>query len=871
MKRFFNPHKARHTIFAVLMLLAGITPVRAQYATLNFDEETTIAMTAALFSEYQTEKMSFEIIEKVLKEYSGAEVAAAGIFMTKWMDRKAMKNAGLFSSEENYYYKRIYEMVSHRIMPKIWDVANLMVKYPDKALFWGPYLYKTTTEVKQLCMQFETVVTNGHLSFKDIAWLAINDDLLFLFNLAQLGNVEWKDLWSNLTDFDLNLAKEDLMLDLDNLLEAGSTLAGAGMDSLDSMWVNASKVGGIFKMKPNEIKNMGEDFKEIYETLSDPNNVKDMLLGQIGSADSAGVAKLFKFENYNISQYISDYVQHISNRYYKQRWYIYYRDSGSELVSQYTPDTSVKDNITYGRGEWTRFDGGSDFYPTSSQLAQVKSNSESYAGWSQSRVNELNRSQNEYTYSIYYSLNSYYIWRGSQDNVIGHSYAYDIVVRRTWNHYGEVYEEWFDSQTMDEKVFEAHMQQKLMELQMNDQIENGTDKENHAYKIGKDSKQYYSQADAKKLEGCHTVSFIMECEGGAKLGEGSFQWKVNPHHSPLNETSKEYAMSTSLESGDGLNTSTYDNKIYELQERITQIDAEITELNAQIKSWRSELGMANPADYEKIRKKISNAESQISDLERERKAVNNELNEVKNIREKLINDYVGETDDVYRIPAVMRELAATYQITWLDEGMWVGYTFVRRGKSPSLMSSVIEFSAELRKERGESYFLGIRYHRSILAVDWKLTTDYSSKDVIDMMTFGDETTAEQRSKEVAARQKELMDEHPGCTIDLEYEYNKPTTVEDNDDAIHLLWVSDRLAIAREVDHKLTKIYANLVLIEKWLQGKQTVESFLKGKLNGLFEYTGWQMRHGSAAFSRWREATYKAINNEKDKKNNKKN
>ena len=83
--------------------------------------------------------------------------------------------------------------------------------------------------------------------------------------------------------------------------------------------------------------------------------------------------------------------------------------------------------------------------------------------------------------------------------------------------------------------------------------------------------------------------------------------------------------------------------------------------------------------------------------------------------------------------------------------------------------------------------------------------------------------------------------------------------------------SDRLAIAREVDHKLTKIYANLVLIEKWLHGKQTVESFLKGKLNGLFEYTGWQMRHGSAAFSRWRESTYKAINNEKNKKNNKKN
>ena len=166
---------------------------------------------------------------------------------------------------------------------------------------------------------------------------------------------------------------------------------------------------------------------------------------------------------------------------------------------------------------------------------------------------------------------------------------------------------------------------------------------------------------------------------------------------------------------------------------------------------------------------------------------------------------------------------------------------------------------------GESWFLFIRYHRSILGVDWTLTTDYNSKDVIDIMTFGDDTTAEDRAKEVSARQKELMEEHPGCTIDLEYEYSKPTTVEDNDDAIHLLWVSDRLAIAREVDHKLTKIYANLVLLEKYLYSKQSIESFLKGKLNSLFEDDAWQHRNGNAAFRRWRESTYKAINKSNDK------
>ena len=866
MKRFFNPHKARHTIFAVLaFLLAGITPVRAQWNSVNIDIPTTTAMTAALFSEYQVEKMSLKEIQEILDEYSAAEVATAGIFLTKWMDRKALKNAGLFSSEENYYYRRIYDMVSHRIMPKIWAVANMAVKHPDKALFWGPYLYKTTTEVKELCMQFETVVTNGHLSFKDIAWLAINDDLLFLFDLAQLGNVDWKDLWNNLSDIDLRLAKEDLMLDLDNLLDAGSALAGAGMNTLDSLWVNASKVGGVFKMKPKEIVEMGEDFADIYNTLSDPNNVKDLLLGQIGSADSLGVANMFKFDTYNINQYINDYTSQLTNRYYKQRWYIYYQDSGTEEIINYSPDASIKDNITYGRGEWTRFDGDANFTLSASQIQQIKARSESYAaGWSQARVNELNASQSDYTYYIYYYLNSYYIWRGDKNNVIAHSYAYDIVVRRTWNHYGEVYEDWFDSQTMDEKVFEAHMQQKLVEAQMNDQINNNSDYSNHDYKIGKDSKQYYSKADAEKLNGCYTVSFVMECEGGAKLGEGSFQWKVNPHHSPLNNDSKEYAMSTSLEEGEGLDTSTYDAKIDELQQRIYAIDAEITTLKANIKNWQSELGMANPSDYSKIREKIRKAEDQISSLESERKSVNKDIEEVSKYRDELINDYAGETDDVYRIPAVMREIASAYQITWVDEGTWSGYTFIRRGKSPNLMSSIIEFRAELKKVRGESWFLFIRYHRSILGVDWTLTTDYNSKDVIDIMTFGDDTSAEERAKEVTARQKELMEEHPGCTIDLEYEYNKPTTVEDNDDSIHLLWVSDRLAIAREVDHKLTKIYANLVLLEKYLYSKQSIESFLKGKLNSLFEDDAWQHRNGNAAFRRWRESTYNAINKSND-------
>ena len=55
MKRFFNAHKARHTIFAVLLLLAGVVPVKAQYNSINVDVPTTTAMTAALPDEIRQE------------------------------------------------------------------------------------------------------------------------------------------------------------------------------------------------------------------------------------------------------------------------------------------------------------------------------------------------------------------------------------------------------------------------------------------------------------------------------------------------------------------------------------------------------------------------------------------------------------------------------------------------------------------------------------------------------------------------------------------------------------------------------------------------------------------------------------------------
>jgi hypothetical protein len=55
--------------------------------------------------------------------------------------------------------------------------AQLMIEDPSTAIYWGSYLLKTCDDVKSLCQQFESIVTNSTLSFNDIAFLEIAEEL----------------------------------------------------------------------------------------------------------------------------------------------------------------------------------------------------------------------------------------------------------------------------------------------------------------------------------------------------------------------------------------------------------------------------------------------------------------------------------------------------------------------------------------------------------------------------------------------------------------------------------------------------------------------------------------------------------------------
>lgn len=844
-----------------LLVCLGLDCQASVYYSVNFDRKTEAAMASTYALEVAAEAMNNESVQKILDHYTSAEVATAGIFASKWFDRKALTNVGPFgTAEENYYYARIRRLVVDCIRPKLWSVGSLMVRHPDKALYWGPYLYKTCNEVVQLCMQFETIVTNGRLTFQDIAaqgaFLVIGDDLKAIFDLARLGEVDWSAVWDHLVDFGDGLTKEDLKDDLDNLLSAGTAIAGAGAAVLDSTWTQASKIGTAFKQKPREIIQLYYEFRDLYDTFSDPDAVKELVMARLLSTDSTGVARLFTADGYHVTSYVSDYIKEMQGQYYTQRWYIYWRDSGSELLCDYTPPTD--DNSVLNGPEWYRVSTSDENYvATAADREAALSNSESYAGWSRTRCEQLHQADPKYYYNFYPSMWSSRIYKQKSGRTTAFAYAYSIKVYKEWNSYEEVYEEVFDSQTMDLNAFRKMMEAKLLEYNSREE-DNAVPK---TYYIGMDTKRYYQAADEKKLNGCVSVSFTLNCHDGAKLGEGSFQWKENgDQYHCLNEDSKRFAMESTLSGGPdtgGIDAeiSTWAAKVNDLQNQINALEARNRELLAQI----SKVSVEEAAP---LREQYNANMSQINSLRSQLTTALSELNRLQQGKSDMLADYYDEEDGAYRIPALMHDLEGAYGIEWSDGGSWSGYTFTRKGYVRGMNGSVT-LTCDLKKVRGESWLINfwgiriLRIHRAILGVEWKLTAEYSSSDVVDIMELDPGLSDREKTDAVNRRMQEILAEYPSCSVDVDYAYSAPPGVDDDQDSYHLLWVSDRLRIARQVDYRLSRIYAELLLLEKFMYSRQSLLDYLKAQ---VFSGLGDEVRNKvyRKSFRRWRNNSRRA-------------
>ena len=153
--------------------------------------------------------------------------------------------------------------------------------------------------------------------------------------------------------------------------------------------------------KVSEIVNLYEHYGALFEQAE--HDLGGLLVGMVGGEDN--VAGLFELSEYNLTGWMTNYLDETAGNYYTQRWYIARREQGSIALCDYYPPTD--DNSILNGGEWTRFnttDPG--FYPNASQREQALANSERYAGWSRDRVRQLNNRNDGYTYTIDYWQNA---------------------------------------------------------------------------------------------------------------------------------------------------------------------------------------------------------------------------------------------------------------------------------------------------------------------------------------------------------------------------------------------------------------------------------------------------------------------------------
>lgn len=823
----------------IIMTIATIfaQQAHAQYYSVNFDAKTVAAMVAAYGTGTGAEAYYDEQVQNILKHYKASEVATAGIFASKFLERKALTDLGIWSSAtENYYYRRIYHMVAHKIIPKTWIVAKLMLRSPQTALHWCSYLMKVCDDTKSLCMQFESVVTNSTLSFSDIAFLEINEEIASILKLSEIGNVDWQRLFDDISKVPDNFTKENLKADLDKLYRMGAGLATSGITNIGNALLQQNSFHELMNGKVSKVIDIYEHYNGLFEQLE--NNAGQTILGIVGGEEN--VAGLFKFSDYNLTSWITDYLDETAGNYYTQRWYIARRDRGSVSLCDYYPPTDDK-SILEG-GEWTRFKTSDpNFYPNASQKEQALSNSERYAGWSRNRVQQLNNVNDGFSYTINYYQSSYIIKKGKKQTK--KAYAYEIHVTKSWNNEEIVYEDVFDSYSMDLNTFKAQLNAHLSEFNDNE--------DGYVYYIASDSRNYYQATNEEKLKGCETVTISVTCSDGATLGQGTTQYKCRKCGKTLNAHSKECAMKTTAESEE-LDLSELDamqreadNKVYALQSQISALEKENESLIKQIAN-------ASVEDAVPLRQKYNENKAEIDRLKPELAAWQQKQEEIAQAKEEAQSDNDVQTDDYYRIPAIMQDCKTAYNITWQDNGSWNGYTYVRKGTIPNI-NGIITFKATLKIARKPKYFLGIKIHRAILQISWDLTTEYSDTHVVEVITLDPDMSDKEKTKLVNDRIAEIAKEYPKCKITTEYARTAPQEDTKTNDMYHLLWSSDRLEIAREVDSRLTKIYADLVSLEKMMHYRRSIIDVLKDVLPPVDDDQGRRLSLVKECHDRWME------------------
>lgn len=82
----------KHIILTYLFLLAVAMPCFGMsFSSVNIDTKTEAAMKSAYLLRQDVEDANLEKVKKILEHYKSASIATAGIYLTKYSDRKALQ------------------------------------------------------------------------------------------------------------------------------------------------------------------------------------------------------------------------------------------------------------------------------------------------------------------------------------------------------------------------------------------------------------------------------------------------------------------------------------------------------------------------------------------------------------------------------------------------------------------------------------------------------------------------------------------------------------------------------------------------------------------------------------------------------------
>jgi uncharacterized protein YukE len=286
-------------------------------------------------------------------------------------------------------------------------------------------------------------------------------------------------------------------------------------------------------------------------------------------------------------------------------------------------------------------------------------------------------------------------------------------------------------------------------------------------------------------------------------------------------------MRTSLGSDDsGVETAELQACLVRLQQQAAVLQAQVDQLNKENSELLRKMSGASGEDYERYRTTYESNKKKIADLQSQLDNLNDEIVQTRQAITEAQEGEKTQTDDYNRIPQLMKNMKDAYHVSWTDNGSWSGNTFVRQGTVGNVKGTVT-FKATVSIARKPKYFMGIKIHRAIVQISWELTTEYNDSQVVAVLNLDPDKSDAEKASEVNAKIAEVARTYPSCDVSVEYARSEPLEQDTTDDTYHLLWSSDRLEIARDIDTRLTKIFADLVSLEKMMHYKHSIIDMLK--------------------------------------------